>query len=130
MAGTSSGRSALAIISAITTALILVQAVLAGRGWFIDHEFIDLHGVVGNVVVLAAIAQAVIAFLALRRRQAGRSLVGLSLAILALVVVQIGLGYAGRDSGTAASLHVPNGVLIFGLSVATTVLTWGRGRAA
>ena len=129
MAGTSGGRTALAVSSAITTALVLVQAILAGRGWFIDHEFIDIHGVVANVVVLAAIAQAVIAVLARRRRQAGRTLVGLSLATLVLVVVQLGLGYAGRDSGTAAALHVPNGVLIFGLAVATTVLTGGRGRS-
>ncbi len=130
MVGKSSGRSALAISSAILTALVLVQAILAGRGWFVNHEFIDVHGVVADVVVLAAVVQAVIAFLALRRRQAGRTLFGLNLAILVLVVVQLGLGYAGRDSDTAASLHIPNGVLIFGLSVATTVLTWGRGRAA
>lgn len=130
MVGKSSGHSALAISSAIMTALVLVQAILAGRGWFINHDFIDIHGVVADIVVLAAIAQVVLAFLAVRRRQAGRMLFGLSLAILVLVVVQLGLGHAGRESGTAASLHIPNGVLIFGLSVATTVLTWGRGRAA
>jgi hypothetical protein len=112
------------------TALILVQAILAGRGWFIDHDFIDIHGVVADVVVLVAIAQVAIAFLAVRRRQATRTLFGLSLAILVLVVVQLGLGHGGRDSGTAASLHVPNGVLIFGLSVATTVLAWGRAGVA
>ena len=42
--------------------------------------------------------------------------------LVVLVVVQIGLGYGGRDSGTAASLHVPNGVLIFGLSIVAHML--------
>jgi hypothetical protein len=31
------------------------------------------------------------------------------------MTAQIGLGYAGRDSGEAAALHLPNGVLIFGI---------------
>jgi hypothetical protein len=35
-----------------------------------------------------------------------------------LVVAQLGLGYSGRESATAMSFHIPNGVLIFGLSVA------------
>jgi len=33
------------------------------------------------------------------------------------VVVRIGLGYSVRDSSEAGAWHVPNGVLIFGLSV-------------
>jgi hypothetical protein len=35
-----------------------------------------------------------------------------------LVIGQLGLGYSGRESATALSLHIPNGVLIFGLSIA------------
>lgn len=126
----SGGRSALAISSAVMTVLVLIQAILAGRGWFINHTFIDIHAGVADLVVLVAIAQAVFAFRAVRRQQSGRSLLWMSLAILVLVIVQVGLGYGGKDSGTAASIHVPNGVLIFGLSVATTVLSWGRGRTA
>ena len=41
MVGKSSGRSALAISSAILTALVVVQAILAGRGWFVNHDFIN-----------------------------------------------------------------------------------------
>lgn len=122
------GSSVFAISSAIMTVLVLVQAILAGRGWFVNHTFIDIHGGVADLVVLVAIAQAVIAFLAVRKRQASGTLLGLSLAILVLVFIQLGLGYGGRDSGTAASIHVPNGVLIFGLSVTTTVLAWSRRR--
>jgi hypothetical protein len=38
-------------------------------------------------------------------------------ALLVLVISQIGLGYSGRDSADAAAVHVPMGVLTFGLSV-------------
>ena len=38
--------------------------------------------------------------------------------LVVLVVIQIALGYQLRDgSGEAGAWHVPNGVLIFGLSV-------------
>ena len=37
-----------------------------------------------------------------------------------LVIIQLGLGYSGRDGGNAAAWHVPLGVAIFGLSVGTT----------
>jgi hypothetical protein len=40
-----------------------------------------------------------------------------------LVVVQIGLGYAGDDGGNAAAWHIPNGVLILGLSVVAFMQT-------
>jgi hypothetical protein len=45
-----------------------------------------------------------------------------------LVTAQIGLGYAGRESAGAASWHVPNGVIIFGLTVALfgLVSNWAR----
>ncbi len=127
--GKTTGRTALAFSSAVMTALTLVQAILAGRGWFVDYDLIDIHGVMGDVTLLAAIVQVAIAGVALRRQRATRTLFGLSLATLVLVFAQLALGYAASESGTAASLHIPNGVLIFGLSVAMTVLAWDRGRA-
>lgn len=33
-----------------------------------------------------------------------------------LVIVQTGLGYLGRDSADALAVHVPLGVLIFGIA--------------
>lgn len=126
----STGRSALAFSSAIMTALVLVQAILAGRGWFVDYDLIDIHGVVGDITLLAGIVQVAIAFVTMRRQRTTRPLFGLSLAILILVIAQSALGHASSESATAASLHIPNGVLIFGLTVAMTVLAWGQGRAA
>lgn len=92
---------------------VLLQAILAGRGWFLDGDIIKVHGYVGNATFLLTVA------LAMLGRAATRSIrVVVPLALLViLTTIQIGLGYAGRDTAAAAAWHVPNGVLIFGLSV-------------
>ena len=41
----------------------------------------------------------------------------LGLALVAMVVAQTGLGFAGRDLPTAAALHVPLGVAAFGVAL-------------
>jgi hypothetical protein len=105
-----------------TAALVLVQAVLAGRGWFVDLALIEIHGWVGNATFLTAIGQAALAFAGWRRGTLGRAEVVLGGLLVALVVAQIGLGYSGRESAGAASWHVPNGVLIFGVSAASLAL--------
>jgi len=94
-------------------AAVLLQAVLAGRGWFLDGDIIKVHGYVGNATFLLTMALAMLGRAATRSI---RSVVPLALLVI-LTTVQIGLGYAGRDNATAAAWHVPNGVLIFGLSV-------------
>jgi hypothetical protein len=114
--------SAYRVAASLTAVLVLVQAILAGRGLFRDADLIDVHGYVGNAVFLLVVVQGGLA-VALRG-PAGRSGVFLALngALIALTVAQIGLGYAGRESGEAAAWHVPNGVLIFGLAVANLAL--------
>ena len=116
----------LTTITGITAILVLVQAVLAGRGWFVDADYIDLHEILSNFIFVVVLVQSALAFVAMRRGLATRALLAVSAALVVLVVAQIGLGYGGRDSGEAAALHVPNGVLIFGLSVAGALLARGR----
>ncbi len=96
---------------------VLIQAVLAGRGWFLDGDVIKIHGYVGNATFLLTIA---LAMLGLAATRSIRVVLPLALLVI-LTTAQIGLGYAGRDSATAAAWHVPNGVLIFGLSVLAAV---------
>jgi hypothetical protein len=43
------------------------------------------------------------------------------------VVSQIGLGYTGSDSATAAAWHVPGGVAVFGLAVWSLALSTRLG---
>ncbi len=110
----------------VTTVLVLVQAVLAGRGWFVDAGLIEIHGWVGNATFLAVVGQVVLAYAARRRWAAGGTELGLTTLLLVLVIAQIGLGYSGRESSGAASWHVPNGVLIFGVTAAILALALPR----
>jgi hypothetical protein len=105
------------IAAILMVALVLVQAFLAGRGWFVDPDYIDVHEVVANLVLLLALALVGLA-IALGAPATWRiALIAPNVVLVVLVVAQIGLGYGGRESSEAAAWHIPNGVLIFGLSV-------------
>ena len=117
-------------LAAVTALLVLVQAVLAGRGMFDDPALLETHGFVGNATFVAVLALVVLAFIAGRRGAFGRLELGLSVLLLVLVIAQLGLGYSGRESSAAASWHVPNGVLIFGLTAALLVSALPRRGAS
>jgi hypothetical protein len=104
------------LTTAVFALIVLVQALLAGQGLFIDIGLIRTHGFVGNLTFIVVVVLSGLA-VATRQLRTGIDL-GLVAVALVLVVAQIGLGYAGRESASAASWHVPNGVLIFGSSVA------------
>lgn len=91
--------------------LILVQAFLAGRALFGGWS-ITVHGVVGNVTFVFALATLVLAWRA-RQRPATTA----AAVLVVLISAQIGLGYSGRETLEAAAWHVPMGVTIFGLAV-------------
>jgi hypothetical protein len=124
MAGTTSWYRWLTVA---TAALVLIQAVLAGRGWFRDMDLIETHGVVGNLTFIVVIAQLIFAFA--NRQSLGSVPLLLSAALAVLAIAQLGLGYGGRDSAEAAAWHIPNGVLIFGLAAAAVSQAWGPRRA-
>ncbi len=109
-------------ITVVTIALVLIQAILAGRGWFRDFDLLKTHGDIGSVTWLVVIAQLVLAYL--NRQTLGRIPLYLGIALVVLVSAQLGLGYSGRDSANAAAWHVPNGVLIFGLASVAFGLAW------
>lgn len=71
-----------------------------------------MHGVVGNITFVFALATLVLAW---RARQKPATTVAAVLAVL--IGAQIGLGYSGRETLEAAAWHVPMGVTIFGLAV-------------
>jgi hypothetical protein len=113
-------------LAVLTGAAVLLQAILAGRGWFVDYDLIEIHGFVGNVTFVLVVLLVVGAWLG---RQAGvmtNTELILSVALLALTAAQFGLGYGGRDSQTAAALHIPNGILVTGLASALIALSFMR----
>ncbi|MCB0993713.1 MAG: hypothetical protein KDB21_01385 [Acidimicrobiales bacterium] len=99
--------------------LVLVQAVLAGRHLY-DGADIDLHGYVGNATFLVGVFTAVAAW----RGRLERRLLMIAVALVVLSFAQTGLGYSGRDSAEAAALHIPLGVLTFGVAGAQAALAW------
>jgi hypothetical protein len=108
---------ALRFVARLLLLVILVQAFFAGRGLFLDHDLIDVHGALGNVTLLLVIVQAALVLFTGLRGSTRIQLIASSLLLVVLVIVQLALGYSGRDSSQAAAWHIPNGVLIFGLSV-------------
>lgn len=118
------------IATAILTLLVLVQAVLAGRGIAGLSDFLT-HGYVGNASFVVGFAAALLAVVAkMPQRQ-----VILAGIVLLMLFTQTGLGYVARDSAEAASWHVPLGIVTFSLVVlqhvgALAVSRGGRGSSS
>lgn len=119
MSGTQRAHAALAVAVA---ALVLAQAVLAGRALFGTWS-ITVHGVLGNATFALAIATVAAAVIARLRRHT----VVVAVLLAVVVAAQVGLGYAGREQPEAAAWHIPNGVLAFGLAVHQLGLVRRRG---
>ncbi len=122
-------QGAFKVLSILTVALFLLQPVLAAQGYWradVYPDLINIHGFVGNAAFLVVIVQTALALYGVTKRLLSPRLAFINVAILGLVVAQIGLGYTGRESALAVSWHVPNGVLLFGLAVLNATLVWLR----
>lgn len=125
---TPAGRSRLVpILAWVIAALILLQAALAGSGQFLGAQVMELHGWIGAAVFMLAALLLMVAFFG---RHVGAA-VFCSLLILLGTFAQIGLGYMGRRAGlgVASAVHIPIGVLLFGLAVAVAIIVMLRPRA-
>jgi uncharacterized protein involved in response to NO len=93
--------------------LLLVQAVLAGRSEVLFGSWsIEVHGIVGNTLFVLVVANLALTI----ARRASTTELTVAAALGLLTFAQVGLGYVGRDELEAAAWHVPNGVLLMGLS--------------
>ena len=111
-------------VAGLTAAIVLVQAVLVGQALYIgDASRLTLHGWLGSVSFVAAIALAGLTLMAVRRGGLPRSALAVAVIAAVLMVAQIGLGYSGRAGGWPAALHIPNGVLIAGLLAALLAIS-------
>lgn len=100
------------ILAGVVAVTVVLLAFLAGRFLFLGDLVIESHGYIGNTVFLLALVNL---GLALADRADGPELAVAGMIAL-LTFTQIGLGYVGRETADAAALHVPNGVLLMGLS--------------
>lgn len=104
-------------LAALTAGLVLIQALLAGRGLWIDPDLINLHEILANILFLVVVAQFGLVLAMGIPGDLGRRLLASNAVLGVLILVQTGLGYVGRDELEARSWHIPLGVLIFGLAV-------------
>jgi len=117
----------LKITSVLLALGLLVQAWLGGTGFFEGNaDLITAHEMLGNVFFLVAAVQIALAFFAMQKGLAARSLLIVSILLLVDVVAQLGLGYSGRENASAIAWHLPNGVLLMGLCTMSLVLAWTR----
>jgi hypothetical protein len=109
------GYRAMSILLAV---LFIVQPILIGQYMAGESEtFKDIHGGMGDGLVLIALIQTVLAFLA--RRTFGIGLVMHCATMTFLTLVQVILG---RSSYDEVRWHVPLGVLLFGMACAAVML--------
>lgn len=118
-----------AVLSALTTLAILIQAITAGQ--FVQQEgkdsWVTVHGVIADASWVLALITAAYGFF--RLRAARPDLVRWSIVLFAVTLAQTGIGHLITDEGQDGwiAVHVPLAVLIFGL---TGWLTLRAARAA
>lgn len=120
-------------LTLVTTLFVLLQAVLAGQGWFEDRDFLDIHGRLGDIFFLVVLVQLVMTVLLKIRGSLGRQLLIMNGILLILAFVQLFLGYSAEDTvqnDQAAAWHIPNGLLIFGLAGAIHSLVYRLRKSA
>jgi hypothetical protein len=116
-------------LAALILLLVLLQALLAGE-WLAGKKTIDAHAANGALVLLLAVVQCALVAATVRTAARRPALIGSALLVL-LVVVQLVLGYGGFDSANQArALHLPNGLLIFGVAVWNLLLARRAGDEA
>jgi len=111
----------------LATFLVFVQAALAGS--FIsgeDPDAVDIHELMANVLFLVVVVQLILAFLV--RGWSRFNLWAWVIALLFMLIAQTGLGYMGRDDELPIAIHVPLGVLIFGLATMISTLAYFESR--
>lgn len=93
---------------------VLMTAVLAGQGWFVDASLFSLHAALGHMLTLLSVLVATFLWLLKAYRYAL-----LATVQAALFVAQTALGYTGRRGGVAvaSSVHIPIGVALFGVGL-------------
>jgi hypothetical protein len=108
-----------AVVAWTVPLLVVVQAAMVGQTLYGSSALIRLHGSVGNLTFLIAVAALGMAWSA---RRSGTALL-LTFSSVLLLFAQTGTGYLGHRYGfsLASSLHIAMGVAIAALSAAAAM---------
>lgn len=111
------------IVAALFAVAILEQALTASLGLFDARpNLIDMHRQIGDGLALLALIGAGIAIYGNIRGVIDRRLMWIAIALVPLVIGQLMMGYATRESATAIAWHIPLGVALMSLTTANAVL--------
>lgn len=110
----STASRTVAAVAWTVPALVVVQAVMIGQTLYGSSSLVGLHGSVGNLTFLLAVATLSMTWLA---RRSGTALL-LTFSSVLLLFLQTGAGYLGHRYGfnLASSVHIGLGVAIAALS--------------
>ena len=111
-------------LTLLIAVLIFAQAALAGRFLFVDHDAVDIHQAVANGLSVLVIVHVALALIT--RTKWSRRVPVLTALLAILVIIQTGLGYAGRESADVLAIHVPVGVLTFGVASLLTAIAFSE----
>jgi hypothetical protein len=115
--------------AALMGLLILLQAFLAGRGFFLsESNLLKAHETIGIVTFAVAVIQMLVVFTMMKSGKLRSMLLGMSGFIMLLTVAQLGLGFSAKNgSGEAAAWHIFLGVFLTGAiaAYANTVFRTG-----
>jgi hypothetical protein len=115
-------------LTALFAALVIVQAFLGMRGFVDAREgLVTMHEMLANTMFLLAVGQTVLAWLLYTKQVVTMRDLVLNGVLVLLTIAQIGLGYsasAGDNFASLISLHVPNGVLMMGVSTVLAATAW------
>lgn len=103
----------------LVTLLVFIQPVLAGLFVTGDVGMLDLHSMTASFLAVLVFFQIVAAILVWRPGRGPAWPIAAGVATFVLVELQSGLGYA-----RAVAVHIPFGVLLFGLSIAVLIGVW------
>lgn len=114
--GSDAGASIPFALTIIIGIGVLVESVLAGVfvGGHHPHA-VNVHQLVGPLLVLPAIAAAVLIRIRLRGAPSGRRALRTGVGITAALIAEAALGLASDDHPGILALHVPVGVALLGL---------------
>ena len=116
-------NTAAQVVSATLVVLVLAQAAVAGQFLYTSTGLRSVHRILGEGLGVVGVALVVCAAMT---RRTNRRLLVVASWMLVVLVAQTGLGFVGRDTPDAAALHIPLGVVAFGVSLYAFSLSRSR----